>query len=248
MADEKTVKKNDFVELDFSAKLKESGKIFDTTIPSEAEKAGIPNFKDLKSLKLCIGQGIVVKGLDNALIGKEVNKSYNVEVSPKEAFGNRNPSLVKVVSEKIFLEKEIYPQRGMVVALDGMVAKINSSSGGRVVVDFNNPLSGKVIVYDFKIKRMIADLKEKLFVLLNNLLGIKEEDCSVILKEKEAEIEVKNKELFRVVDSKKAVDEFGKRSKELLGIDAKFKKASETKKEEKKEENKIEVKKEQKKQ
>jgi FKBP-type peptidyl-prolyl cis-trans isomerase 2 len=63
---------------------------------------------------------------------------------------------------KMFLAQKVMPEKGMQLSLDGMLVKILSVSGGRVLVDFNNPLSGKVIIYEYTIKRIVTDTKEKI--------------------------------------------------------------------------------------
>ena len=54
-------------------------------------------------------------------------------------------------------EKDINPYPGALLNLDGMLAKILSVSGGRVITDFNSPLASKEIAYEFTIKRKITD-------------------------------------------------------------------------------------------
>jgi len=156
---EKT-KKNDLVELEFLGRNKDNGEVFDTNIKTEAEKI---NFKiQEKPLIVCIGQGMLVKGFDKALEGKDTGKKYKIALSPEEAFGIRNPGLIRIIPIKIFEEKNLNPFAGMIVSLDNLIAKIITVSGGRVIVDFNNPLSGKEIEYEFTINKKIQDEKEKI--------------------------------------------------------------------------------------
>jgi hypothetical protein len=49
--------------------------------------------------------------------------------------------------------------------LDNNLVKVLSVSGGRVTLDFNNPLAGKDIKYTFKIKRIVEDMNEKVTAL-----------------------------------------------------------------------------------
>ena len=223
------IKKNDFIELDFTAKIKETGKVFDTTLLEEAKKAALPAKEgELKPLKICVGQGMIVTGFDNALEGKETGKNYTIELKPKEAFGERNAKLIKVIPIRVFTEKEIIPISGMMLTLDGILARIASVSGGRVVVDFNNPLAGKVIEYNFSVKRQITRTEEKLAVLADFYLGEKPE-IKVDEKNETAEVEIKSMLIKH--------DTFIKKAKEILNISVKVK----TKKDEKKA-NKIEKK------
>ena len=160
MAEEK-VKKNNFIELEFTAKL-EDGTIFDTNIPEQAKKL---NIKEVKPLALSIGHDMIIKGLDKELEEKEIGKKYSVEIQPEEAFGLRNKELIKMISLKQFTAKNIQPQRGMQLNLDGAVARILSVSGGRVLVDFNNPLAGKKVIYDFKINKKVTNTDDKINAL-----------------------------------------------------------------------------------
>lgn len=205
---EKTRKK-DFVELKFLAKIKESGIIFDTNIEEEAKKASLP--MKSKPLKICIGQGMVIKGLDKELENKEVGKRYIVDINPEEGFGVRNSKLIRMIPMKIFLEKKISPVRGLMLNMDNMLAKIVSVSSGRVMVDFNNPLSGKIIEYEFIIERIISENKEKIDSLAEFFCGEKSE---ANIEGKKAEIKLK---------SMRNADFLKKKAKEILDIDIEIK-------------------------
>ncbi|OIO41747.1 hypothetical protein COU56_02985 [Candidatus Pacearchaeota archaeon CG10_big_fil_rev_8_21_14_0_10_31_9] len=158
MAMEK-VKKNDFIELEFIGKVK-NGEVFDTNISEEAKKIGLKI--DDKPFILCIGQEMVIKGLDKSLNGKEIGKTSSVDLLPSEAFQERKSSLVRLIPLSVFTQQKILPKQGMTLALDNMLVKIVSVSGGRVLVDFNNPLSGKIVSYEFTIKRKVDDINEKI--------------------------------------------------------------------------------------
>ena len=156
------INKNDFVEIDFTARVKD-GEIFDTSRKEDAEKAGLDKNK-CELLNICLGQGMIVKGFDDSIEGKEIGKAYKIELNPEDAFGKREVQLVKTFPAKIFTSKGMMPQPGMMYSFDNAMARVVSVSGGRVIVDFNNPLSGKIIAYDFIIKRKIDDPKEKIII------------------------------------------------------------------------------------
>jgi FKBP-type peptidyl-prolyl cis-trans isomerase 2 len=155
------IKKGDFIEIEFTGRIKGSDEIFDTTIKSDAEKAGL-DIKNLKPFTLAVGHKMLPIGFDEDLEGKEVGKSYSVTVSPEKAFGKRNPQMVRMIPTKLFHEQRINPVRGMQLALDGQLVKVLSNSSGRTLVDFNNPLAGKEVVYDYKILKQVTDAKEKI--------------------------------------------------------------------------------------
>lgn len=150
--------KNDFVEIEFTGRIKDTSEIFDTNIKKEAEKINlkIPE----KPLVVCIGKSMLVKGFDKALEGKEIDRKYKISLNPEEAFGTRKKELIKIIPMNIFREKNINPIPGAMLNFDGMIAKIITVSGGRVITDFNTPLAGKEIEYEFTIKRKIQEKKK----------------------------------------------------------------------------------------
>ena len=151
------VQRNDFIEIKYTGYA--NGEIFDSNIEEDIKKLN-PNFEPQKTI-IAIGHEMVVKGLDNALVGKEVGKTYEVKLSPKESFGERKRELIKTIPLKAFKEKNVAPYPGLVLTLDNIIVKIIAVSGGRVIADFNNPLSGKEIVYKFTIVRKVTDEKRK---------------------------------------------------------------------------------------
>jgi len=198
------IKKGDFVEFDFTAKVKD-GEVFDTSIEDEAKKHNLIDEKHNKKfepLRICVGLGMTLKGVDNALINKEPGKEYEIEIPPQDAFGKRNPGLIKIFSLSSFTQKGMMPERGVFINLNGLLAKIVSVSGGRVVVDFNNPLADKYVIYKIKINRIISEEKEKIeciakFYFEEYEIEEKEKKFELIVKGKKiANIEKKIKELF----------------------------------------------------
>ena len=192
MSEVEKVKKNDFIELRYTGYA--NGELFDSNVPENLTKIH-PEAKP-KKLVVLVGQNLVVPGLDKALEGKEVGKDYEIEINPKEGFGDRKRELVKTIPLKIFTEKKIAPQAGMTFALDQNLVKILSVNGARVIVDFNNPLSGKTLKYEFKILRKVIEEKEKvgfLFeIFFKNVPDFEIEKEKVIVKgPKEIEIVIK---------------------------------------------------------
>jgi len=152
------LQKKDFIEIEFTGKIKDGG-IFDSNIKENMEQLG--STENAKPFIFCLGEGMFLKGIDDFLIGKEIN-SYVIELSPENAFGPRVGNLIQTIPSRIFREQNLNPSLGAVFNFDGRLAKILSISGGRIMVDFNHPLAGKVLIYEIKILRKVEDLNEKL--------------------------------------------------------------------------------------
>lgn len=174
------IKKNDFIEISFTGRVKSNNLIFDITDEETAKKEGVYNPK-LKygTKKICVGQGHILPGIDRQLEGKETGKHYNLEVKYNEAFGNKDSNLIKTMNSNIFIKERINPFPGLQITADGYLGIIKSVSGGRVVVDFNHPLAGKDLVYDMNILREIKNSNEQLKVLLLNELALNEENYEI---------------------------------------------------------------------
>lgn len=199
------LKKNEFIELEFIGKVK-GGDIFDTNIKEEAKKIELD--LETRPLIICLGQNMLLPAIDEFIIGKEVGK-YTLELEPEKAFGIRDRNMMKTMPIKIFLEKKVYPQPGMMFEFDNVIGKVSAVSGGRVIVDFNHPLSNKIVVYDLNIKRLVQDEKEKaeslMIFLFRRKFDFEIQDGKLIIKS-----ELKMKPFF---------DLFKDKFKEILNLE-----------------------------
>ena len=164
------ISKIDFVEIEYTGKIKEYDVIFDTTDEKIAKENNLHGH-DYGPVIVCVGQEQVLKGIDKSLEGKEIGKEYGVEIKPEDAFGNRDAKLIQLIPTSKFKQQNIQPIPGMQMNIDDMLGIIKTVSGGRTLVDFNHPLAGKELSYKIKINRKIADDKEKLSGYLNLSIG-----------------------------------------------------------------------------
>lgn len=190
-----TIKKNDFIEIEFTGKITDTDEIFDTNIESDAKAAGFKT-EGIKPLTISVGHKMIPEGFDSDLIGKEPEKNYELNLKPEEAFGKRNSQLVRMIPTKYFHEQKISPVRGMQLNLDGQIVKVLSSDRGRTLVDFNNPLAGKPVTYTYKINKIVTDQKEKVVAMqeffFRHIFDYEVKDKTIIFKvPKEAEQFVK---------------------------------------------------------
>lgn len=191
------MQKDDFVKISYVGKLKEGGQIFDKA----------------EGVQIVLGEGFVLPGLDEALLGMNAGENKTIEVQPAKAFGERNPELVKIVPESEFKRRDIELKIGMPVDADGARGRIVSIASGRVRVDFNHPLAGKVLVYDLEVKEKIEKTEEKIKGLINFYSKIEPEKVSVAVGEKEVEITVPP--IIHPVYKKRIADEIRK----FLGLE-----------------------------
>ncbi len=153
---------HDFIEIEYTGKFKD-GTIFDTTSKETAEKNDIfsPQIK-YKPAIVCIGEKQLIPGLDSALLDKEAGKDYTIELTPEEAFGKKDIKKIKLIPPAEFQKRNINPQPGMQIDMDGEVGRVIKASGGRILVNFNHPFAGREVVYEIKVNKKITDKETKL--------------------------------------------------------------------------------------
>jgi len=211
------LKKGDFIEIEFTGKIKD-GQVFDSNIKEDLKNANL-NFEP-KPFIFGLGEKMFLEGIEDFLVGKEIGE-YEVELSPEKAFGNRNSSLVNIISARIFRENKLNPIPGMMFNLDGRAAKVLSASGGRITIDFNNPLAGKNVVYKIKVLRKVDDINEKAKALIEFLF------------KKDLEFEIIDKKIIIKVEKEllELVKLFSEKFKSTLGLELEVIEVKEDKKE-----------------
>ena len=101
-----------------------------------------------------IGEGEIIPGLEEALIGMKEGEEKEIKIPPEQAYGNRNPELMKQIPRKS-LPKDKKIEAGMMLVMTApngmqMPAVIKEVSEKEITLDLNHPLAGKTL--NFKIK------------------------------------------------------------------------------------------------
>ncbi len=162
------IQKGAFVVLDYTGRVKETGDVFDTTSEEEAKKHGLRRPGALFEPQLVVvGEGWVVKGLDEALLEMEVGKTITVEVPPEKGLGQRDPSKMRLIPLRRFRARDVTPQPGMEVDVDGRAAIVRAVGAGRVQVDFNPPLAGRTLTYEATVKAILERPEDKIRALVH---------------------------------------------------------------------------------
>ncbi len=191
---EKIVKEGSFVEIDYTGIIKDSGKVFDTTLEEVGKKEGIE--RDFRPVVTIVGSGILVRGLESSLIGRKEGEEYEVELTPEDAFGEVDSNLIKQIPLKNFEKEGMDPKVGMVINANGLIGVVRSISGGRVTVDFNHPLAGKKLIYKVRIRRILERDLDKIKGLISNYVR---EKFEVEIKDGEVFINLEGFDLPRVM-------------------------------------------------
>ena len=135
-----TIKSGDNVTVNYTGRL-EDGTIFDSSL----NEGRTP-------LVATLGQGQLIPGFEEGLMGLSTGEKRTVEIEPENAYGQHNPMMIQEI------EKTNVPE-GVQVGdtLQGMnqygpinvtVSEVKEET---VVLDMNHPLAGKKLIFDLEV-------------------------------------------------------------------------------------------------
>ncbi|MBN1385637.1 FKBP-type peptidyl-prolyl cis-trans isomerase [Candidatus Woesearchaeota archaeon] len=238
------IKKGDFIEIEYSGYLDEEAGdsiLFDTTIEKDAKEKGIHDEKmKYGPVIICVGEGMMLQGLEDALVGKDVGE-HQIKLDAENAFGKKSAKLIQLISTSKFKKQNINPMPGLEVNIDGMMGTVKTVSGGRTIVDFNHPLSGKNVKYLVKVLGKIDDKAKQISSYITTLLRVKEESFVVSADGKNASVEFKK----GIQLPHEVITEFEKKLRNITNLEVKIT-AKQDPEQEQKQEKKLEQKQEQK--
>jgi FKBP-type peptidyl-prolyl cis-trans isomerase 2 len=199
------LKKGDFIEIEFTARTKD-GEIFDSNIKEDLKNSNLQT--EAKPFIFSLGQKMFLQGIEDFLIGKNLGK-HIIELPAEKAFGKRNSKLIQRMSQKIFKEHNLNPIPGYMFNFDGRMGKILAVSGGRVIVDFNNPIAGKDVIYNVDVLKKIDKVEEKVKAI------------NEFLFKKDLNFEINDKKLILKVEKQmvKFVEMFADKYKDIFGLE-----------------------------
>lgn len=135
-----TIKNGDTVSVNYTGKL-EDGSVFDTSLQEGREP-----------LTATLGQGQLIPGFENGLIGMSVGETKTVEIDAENAYGQHNPMLQQEIGKdqvpsdvKVDDMLQGMSQTG---PINVRIAEIKEST---VIIDMNHPLAGKKLIFDLEV-------------------------------------------------------------------------------------------------
>lgn len=177
------VEQDDFVRLEYTMRTVEGGRLVDTTDEEIGEEEGIDTTeRDFGPRAFVVGSGQLFAAVENDLTGKAVGEGGTVTIPAEEAFGEYDPEEVRTISADRLPEDDRQP--GSQVTVDGEQGFVETVIGGRARVDFNHPLAGDDIEYNYEVVGFVEDRLEQAEELLATYLDMRL-DVSIGLEEEE---------------------------------------------------------------
>jgi len=136
---------NDKVKVHYSGTLSD-GTIFDSSLEREP-------------FEFTIGQGMVVPGFENGIVGMNEGETKTVSISADDAYGPYKDDLVGVI-DKSRIPEDIDLDVGMVLQMrspEGGITNVTVAeiSDAGVTIDLNHPLAGKDLIFEIKLMEVL---------------------------------------------------------------------------------------------
>ncbi len=183
--------KGSLILVDYTAKVKDSEEIFDTTIEEDAKKHSIHESNVKYQPKLVsVGEVSypVLKGLDEALAKTNVSDKLTVEVTPDKGFGERDSKKVRMIPIRKLGEDAEKVTVGDSIEIDGKRGIIRYIGSGRVQIDYNHRFAGKTILFNVNVIKSLDSPNDKVDGILKNRLPVEDTKIEFDLKDNEANI------------------------------------------------------------
>jgi FKBP-type peptidyl-prolyl cis-trans isomerase SlyD len=160
--------KGDLLFTNYTASVKDTGEVIETTSEEEAKKFGIADPERKYGARLvAVGEGWVLGGLDDEIRKMNVGERKKIELPPAKAFGDRDPTKLRMVPVRKFGEKASELEVGDTVELDNRVGTVRFIGSGRTQVDFNHRLAGKTLIYDLEVVKKLETDEERMRALID---------------------------------------------------------------------------------
>jgi peptidylprolyl isomerase len=171
-----TLEKGSLILIDYTAKVKDTNVTFETTREEEAKKSDVYDpTRRYEPRLISVGEGWVLKGLDEALSEAKMGDKFNIQIEPNKGFGERDTSKVRMIPLRKLGDKADEIRVGDTVELDERMGIVRFIGSGRVQVDFNHRYAGRTLIYDVDVTKKLDDDREKVSSLIRRRLPIDEQ-------------------------------------------------------------------------
>ena len=189
---ETVVGEKSLVYIDYVGKTKEDGKIFDLTLEEVAKKEGLYKENSMYTpMLVAVGWNWLLAALEDELIGMKPGDEKTIEVPPEKGAGQRDPTKIKSIAKARLRKLGVSGYKGEEVTVGNERGVITAVLGRTVRIDFNNPLSGKTLVFDVTVREIVSDPVEKIQAIVHRRVPALPKDAyKVSIKAKVITIEL----------------------------------------------------------
>jgi FKBP-type peptidyl-prolyl cis-trans isomerase 2 len=135
------IKNGDVVKIHYSAKI--GDRLIDTS-------------RNKRPIEFKVGEGQILQGLDEAVVGLDTGDKKTVVVPPEKAYGQRKEGLTQKIPRDKFKEPPKGIEEGNIIKYKtkqgkDMYATIAKVEEDNLTLDLNHPLAGQTLNFDLEI-------------------------------------------------------------------------------------------------
>ncbi|CAI8155622.1 MAG: FKBP-type peptidyl-prolyl cis-trans isomerase SlyD [Methanobacteriota archaeon] len=153
----------------------DSGDLIETTREEVAKEHDIHQENRTYTPLVCVvGSGQLIPGFEESLLSAKADTDISLEIAAADAYGEKNSEMIDTMSIDKLLRYVRDPKSlyiGGPVTIDGRTGTLSYLAAGRARIDYNHPMAGRTLKYDYKIVKVITDKKEKVAALLESNTG-----------------------------------------------------------------------------
>ena len=158
----------DFIKINFEMYVGDDKKLVSTNKEQLAKDNDIYDEKlHYREAVLIVGSEGLFKEINDSFKNAEVGKEYEVNITPENAYGQRDPKNIKVHTVREFQRHEIDPVPGQEITLGNRRGRVISVTPGRVLVDYNHHWAGKAVQYKYNVIAKVDSDVEKVRALVD---------------------------------------------------------------------------------
>jgi len=163
------------VHVDYNLYNADSGDLIETTREDIAKENDMhQEGRNYSPLVCVVGSGQLIAGFEESLLSAKADKDISVEIAPADAYGEKDSDKVETISIDKLIRYVRDPKSlyiGGPVTIEGKTGTLSYMAAGRARIDYNHPMAGRTLKYDYKIIKVIKDKGEKVVALLESNTG-----------------------------------------------------------------------------
>lgn len=151
----KHVKEKSVIDVDYEGRL-DDGTVFDTNKADVAKKANIfhPE-RTYEAMHVTVGEGYLIRGFENALIGMQEGEEKDVTIPPEQAYGLPRDDLIKTIDKEVLQGRDVKKGQVVMVTIKGQnVPATIMDVSDKIKLNFNHPLAGMTLHFKITVVKI----------------------------------------------------------------------------------------------
>ena len=169
------MEEGDIIHVDYDLYNGETGDLIETTREATAQEHEMHDENRTYQPMVCVvGSGSLISGFEEALLEAEVHKDVDLELAPADAYGEKDATMIETISIDKLRRAVRDPNAlylGAPVNIGGRQGYLSFLAAGRARIDYNHPMAGKTLKYNFRIVKVVEGKEEKVAALLESNTG-----------------------------------------------------------------------------